>query len=97
MCLSKHSSSLNKLNSFFFRCESDCYSGCKSWEKAKKPIAAVKTNCVCYCGHCIGKVNIFTHIMETDCESASGELCQEFLSTTFYYGAFVLVFVAVSH
>lgn len=63
--VSKHSSSLNKLNSFFFfRCESDCYSGCKSWEKAKKPIAAVKTNCVCYCGHCIGKVNMFTHIME---------------------------------
>lgn len=40
---------------------------------------------------------IYTYNGEYDCESASGELCQEFLSTTFYYGAFVLVFVAVSH
>lgn len=44
--------------------EGDCYSGCKSWEKAKKPIACVKTNCVCYCGHSIGKINMYTYIME---------------------------------
>lgn len=44
--------------------EGECYSGCKSWGKAKKPIARVKTNCVCYCSHSIDKINMYTYIME---------------------------------
>lgn len=65
--MAKHSSNKLEQAEFFFsplKVSEGCYSGCKSWEKAKKPIAAVKTNCVCYCGHCTGKVNVFTHIME---------------------------------
>lgn len=54
--------SLSKLILFFFSM-SECeryffFSGCKTWKKSRKPIAGVKSNCVCYWGHSIGALSV---------------------------------------
>lgn len=54
--------SLSKLFLFFFPClnvrDTFFFSGCKSWKKSRKPIAGVKSNCVCYWGHSVGALSV---------------------------------------